>query len=277
LSDLNRAQGETDAAWAHIRAMLPSGPETPAGALLWFIGPPLLRGAAALAMDEGDLSSAERWLDAHDRWLAWSDAALGRSEGQALWAQFHRQAADMDAAREHAERALAHATAPRQPLALLAAHRLLGELDTDTGRLAKAAAHLAASLALSDACQAPYERALTLLAQARLHVTSGSAMEAATAFAQARVICIALGALPSIARIDALAASLAEPASPDGMTGREVEVLRHIAAGESNREIAAALSVSVRTVERHIENLYRKIDARSKADATAYAFRHRLA
>jgi DNA-binding NarL/FixJ family response regulator len=61
------------------------------------------------------------------------------------------------------------------------------------------------------------------------------------------------------------------------MTGREVEVLRHIAAGESNREIAAALSVSVRTVERHIENLYRKIDARSKADATAYAFRHRLA
>ena len=96
-----------------------------------------------------------------------------------------------------------------------------------------------------------------------------------------RAICAPLGAQPALLRADALAASLAPvappPAHPGGMTGREVEVLRHIAAGESNREIAAALSVSVRTVERHIENLYRKIDARSKADATAYAFRHRLA
>ena len=55
------------------------------------------------------------------------------------------------------------------------------------------------------------------------------------------------------------------------------EVLRLIAAGRSNREIAAALGVSPRTVERHIENLYRKIDAHSKADATAFAFRHHLA
>ena len=60
------------------------------------------------------------------------------------------------------------------------------------------------------------------------------------------------------------------------MTAREGEVLRLIAAGMSNREMAARLSVSVRTIERHIENLYRKIGTRSKADATAYAFRHDL-
>ena len=58
------------------------------------------------------------------------------------------------------------------------------------------------------------------------------------------------------------------------LTVREIEVLRLIAAGRSNREISAILTVSIRTVERHIENLYRKIDARSRADATAYAFRH---
>jgi DNA-binding NarL/FixJ family response regulator len=49
-----------------------------------------------------------------------------------------------------------------------------------------------------------------------------------------------------------------------------------IAAGKSNREIAEEFSLSVRTVERHVTNLYGKIDARGRADATAYAFTHGL-
>ena len=61
-----------------------------------------------------------------------------------------------------------------------------------------------------------------------------------------------------------------------GLTSREVEVLRLVAQGQSNKEIAAELVLSVRTVERHITNLYGKIDARGKADATAYAFKHGL-
>ena len=54
-------------------------------------------------------------------------------------------------------------------------------------------------------------------------------------------------------------------------------MLRLVAAGRSNREAAAALSVSERTVERHLENLYRKVGARNRAEATAYALKHRLA
>jgi DNA-binding CsgD family transcriptional regulator len=61
-----------------------------------------------------------------------------------------------------------------------------------------------------------------------------------------------------------------------GLTAREAEVLRLVARGQSNKEIAAELVLSVRTVERHITNLYGKIDARGKADATAYAFKHGL-
>ena len=57
---------------------------------------------------------------------------------------------------------------------------------------------------------------------------------------------------------------------PDGLTQREVEVLRLIASGQSNREIAEKLILSVRTVERHIGNIYGKISARGRADATAY-------
>ncbi len=68
----------------------------------------------------------------------------------------------------------------------------------------------------------------------------------------------------------------ARPA-PHGLTPRELEVLRLIASGESNGQIAHALGLSVHTVERHVANLYRKIDARGRADATAFAIRQGLA
>jgi DNA-binding CsgD family transcriptional regulator len=66
------------------------------------------------------------------------------------------------------------------------------------------------------------------------------------------------------------------PAYPGGLTAREVEVLRLIATGKSNREIALELVVTARTVERHVTNIYRKINARNKADATTYALREGL-
>lgn len=62
--------------------------------------------------------------------------------------------------------------------------------------------------------------------------------------------------------------------APAGLSGREREVLQLVAAGESNGQIAAALGLSINTVERHVSNLYRKIDARGRAEATAWAIRH---
>jgi DNA-binding NarL/FixJ family response regulator len=67
------------------------------------------------------------------------------------------------------------------------------------------------------------------------------------------------------------------PYRTDNLTAREFEVLRLIAAGHSNRQIADMLFLSPRTVERHIANIYLKIDAHSKAEATAYVRRHCLA
>jgi tetratricopeptide (TPR) repeat protein len=114
----------------------------------------------------------------------------------------------MEQARVHAERALAHATEPRQPLALLAAHRLLGELDTDAGRYDDAARHLGASLDLADACQAPYERALTLLAMAELKAATGEPETATTLLGEVRAIYEPLGAKPALARAEALTARI---------------------------------------------------------------------
>jgi pimeloyl-ACP methyl ester carboxylesterase/DNA-binding CsgD family transcriptional regulator len=68
----------------------------------------------------------------------------------------------------------------------------------------------------------------------------------------------------------------AKPPGPDGLTPREVQVLRQVAAGSTNKEIAAELGVAVSTVERHLVNLYTKIRARGRADAIAYALRHHL-
>ena len=58
---------------------------------------------------------------------------------------------------------------------------------------------------------------------------------------------------------------------PNGLTAREVEVLRHLAGGRTNTQIARELFVSVRTVERHVANIYAKIGSRGRARATAYA------
>jgi len=62
----------------------------------------------------------------------------------------------------------------------------------------------------------------------------------------------------------------------DALTPREIQVLRQVADGATNKEIAASLGVAVSTIERHLVNLYTKIGARGRADAIAYALRHGL-
>jgi len=69
---------------------------------------------------------------------------------------------------------------------------------------------------------------------------------------------------------------VSERAGEAALTEREREVLRLIAAGESNAEIAHRLGLSIHTVERHAANIYPKIGARGRADATAWALRHGL-
>jgi DNA-binding CsgD family transcriptional regulator len=62
-----------------------------------------------------------------------------------------------------------------------------------------------------------------------------------------------------------------------GLSPRETEVLRLLAGGDTNGQIAARLGLSINTVERHVVNLYRKIDARGRAEATAWAIRNGVA
>jgi DNA-binding NarL/FixJ family response regulator len=83
---------------------------------------------------------------------------------------------------------------------------------------------------------------------------------------------------------DALAAALEDGELPEPgdaaesvLTRREAQVLRLVAAGSSNADVANQLTLSVRTVERHIANIYAKIGARGRVDATTYALRKGIA
>jgi DNA-binding CsgD family transcriptional regulator len=87
-----------------------------------------------------------------------------------------------------------------------------------------------------------------------------------------------LGAAPDLARVEELATTARPPdaARPGGLTPREVEVVRLVAAGHTNRAIAGRLFLSEKTVARHLANIYAKLDVPSRAAATAYAYDHRL-
>jgi DNA-binding NarL/FixJ family response regulator len=123
--------------------------------------------------------------------------------------------------------------------------------------------------------RAPYEvaraRALIALACRALGDDDAAALE----LESARAVFEELGAAPDLARVDSLADRVATD-DTHGLTPRELEVLRLVAAGETNKAIAAQLVLSERTVDRHVSNIFAKLRVSSRAAATAYAYEHQL-
>jgi DNA-binding CsgD family transcriptional regulator len=144
--------------------------------------------------------------------------------------------------------------------------------DLRAGELAEPL--LACARALVDAGAGDYYMASSELTIARLEALLGG--PAGESFDRARRAIDARGQVPLRAIVDhdeALARRLTPARLPDGLTAREAEVLRLLAAGRTNKEIAGQLVLSVYTVERHLANAYRKISVRNRADATAYVLR----
>ena len=84
-----------------------------------------------------------------------------------------------------------------------------------------------------------------------------------------------LGAAPDVARVEETSGAAATAAA-GGLTAREAEVLRLVAAGKTNRAIASELFLSEKTVARHVSNIFSKLDVGSRSAATAYAYEHNL-
>lgn len=110
---------------------------------------------------------------------------------------------------------------------------------------------------------APYEVARVRQVLAEAYARLGDADAAARESAEARTALHRLGAAPT--------------PQPDGLTDREAEVLGLVAAGRTNRQIAAELAIAEKTVARHLSNIFTKIDVASRTEAAAYAFTHGLA
>jgi DNA-binding CsgD family transcriptional regulator/tetratricopeptide (TPR) repeat protein len=84
-----------------------------------------------------------------------------------------------------------------------------------------------------------------------------------------------LGATPDLARIDSLMKGAPSGHSP-GLTPRELQVLRLVATGETNKAIASELSLSEKTIDRHVSNILTKLDVTSRTAATTFAYTHKL-
>jgi DNA-binding CsgD family transcriptional regulator len=123
--------------------------------------------------------------------------------------------------------------------------------------------------------EAPYETARVRELLALACRERGDEETATLELEAARDAFAHLGAAADLARIDSLVG--VRPAiDSHGLTQRELEVLRHLASGGSNKAIAAELVLSVRTVDRHVSNIFAKLGVSSRVAATSYAHEHRL-
>ena len=119
---------------------------------------------------------------------------------------------------------------------------------------------------------APYEAARCAVLLGGALRALGDEDSAVAELAQARRTFAELGAEPA----EREAAALLRPCPPGGLSEREIEVLRLVAAGKTNPEIAAALFLSEKTVARHLSNIFAKLDVTSRTAAAAFAFEHQL-
>ncbi len=119
----------------------------------------------------------------------------------------------------------------------------------------------------------PYEVARVRVLVGRALRALGDEESAAAELAAARSAFEALGAAPDPS---CLPSPQGPAALPGGLTGREVEVLRLVASGQSNAEIAQHLVLSGKTVARHLSNIFSKLEVNSRTAAAAFAFEHDL-
>ncbi|MFB8774937.1 LuxR C-terminal-related transcriptional regulator [Streptomyces broussonetiae] len=151
-----------------------------------------------------------------------------------------------------------------------------GAVALAEGDLARALDLLHRALALWLELAVPYEAAQVRMTLAAADRAAGDEEGARMELRAARQTFGQLGAVPDTRRAAALLADARE-ARPGGLTAREIQVLRLVAAGRTNKAIAAELVISEHTVARHLNNIFAKLGVSSRAAATAYACTHALA
>jgi DNA-binding NarL/FixJ family response regulator len=228
-------------------------------------------GLALLRLAQGQIEAAaaaiRRLVDeSHDR--------VRRSRLLASYVEIMLAAGDVGAARVAADElaeiaAGLDAALPRAVSAYAAGAVLLGEGDARA-----ALASLRRACTAWQELEAPYEAARVRVLIGLGCRALGDRDSAELELDAARYVFEQLGAAPDLAQARALSRKAARAAG--GLTAREVEVLRLVATGKTNRAIAADLVISEKTVARHLSNIFTKLGVWSRSAATAYAYEHDL-
>jgi DNA-binding CsgD family transcriptional regulator len=229
-------------------------------------------GLALLRLAQGRVDAA---VAAIRRMVEESRGQLARPRMLAAWVEIMLAAGDIEEARAAADELIKIADVVDVPL-------LHAIKDQAKGAVLLAAGDAPAALgALRRAhngwrdLEMPYDAARARVGIALACRALGDHDAADLEIDAARAVFERLDARPDLVELASLNRS--EPAArPGGLTERECEVLRQVAAGKTDREIAAALGISEHTVGRHLQNIFLKLDLSSRAAATAYVYEHHL-
>jgi DNA-binding CsgD family transcriptional regulator len=229
-------------------------------------------GLALLRLAQGQVDAAEAAIR---RVVSESVDLPSRSKVLPAYVEIMLAAGDSTAAREACNELTTIAGELDAPLLRAIAGHMEGAVLLSEGDAPGAIAVLRRAWTAWREIDAPYEaaRVRVLIGQACRALndedTANMELDAARrAFAE-------LSAAPAMAKVDELAGK-AQPKSSTGLSTREVEVIRLIAAGKTNRAIAGELVLSEKTVARHVSNIFTKLGVSSRAAATAYAYQHDL-
>lgn len=229
-------------------------------------------GLALLRLRQGDAGAAAAALR---RVLSGQAEPLRRATLLPAYAEAMLAVPDVDEARRAADELAEIAAQSGSPMIGAIAARVRGAAVLAGGEPEAAVAALREALLFWQGMNAPYEVARARLLMGMACRGLGDEDGAALELGAARSAFEALGAPLDVADVDLLLEP-APAANAHGLTARELEVLRFVATGRTNRQIARELVVSEHTVARHMQNIFGKLGVSSRAAATAFAFEHEL-
>ena len=230
-------------------------------------------GLALLGLGLGDAGAAAATIR---RALQENAGPLERPALLAAAVDIFRAAGEFVEARAAAEELAGVAASSSSPLLRAMAAHAMGSVLAVEGDPVAALTELRAAARAWQSLRMPYEAARTAVLLGLACAALGDRAAATLELDNARAEFTELGARPDLEHLAGLTGLVGEPPGEQVLSPREREVLVHLAAGKTNRQIADELTISQHTVGRHVDHIFAKLGVTSRAAATAYAYEHRL-
>ena len=186
------------------------------------------------------------------------------------------EAGDVAASEEAANELAEIAAAVEAPLLHAMSDRAMGSVLLAKGQIDRSIELLRRSLSSFREIGAPYDEARIQVLISQACQNRGDCDTAELELDAARNIFARLGAISDLERLDKLSSRSKSHSRTELLTRRELEVLKLVAFGKTNRDVANELFISEKTVARHLSNIFDKLDLSSRAAAAAYAFKNQL-